>query len=108
MNLIPKFLNTDEESASRRNYLSDNITNLIQLAKETSTKAFRNGLDVGCGNGELTKDIIRKTGITFEGIDPAPLSSHTLKIIKGYADDLPYPDNSFDLVTLISVLSRKL
>jgi len=106
MKLMAKFQNTEEEFGNRRNYLSDNISNLIQLAQETTNKAFMKGLDVGCGNGKLTEEIMKKTGLFFEGVTPAPPSSHTLKIIKGYADNLPYPDNSFDIVTLISVFEH--
>lgn len=106
MEFLERCQNTEEEFANRRNYLSNDISNLIQLARETTNKAFIKGLDVGCGNGELTEEIMEKTGIPFEGVTPAPPSSHTLKIIKGYADNLRYPDNSFDVVTLISVFEH--
>ena len=64
-------------------------------------------LDVGCGGGRLMKHLISK-GVSPEniiGIDPSqPMLVHAQKDLpesgfeRGSAEDLPFPDESFDLL----------
>jgi ubiquinone/menaquinone biosynthesis C-methylase UbiE len=69
-------------------------------------------LDVGCGTGELLARIAAKSsGTRLAGLDPVPemlarakekLSSEAdLRV--GYADSLPWPDGSFDIVLSCNV-----
>jgi SAM-dependent methyltransferase len=68
-------------------------------------------LDVGCGTGESIKPYLGK-GVSLTGIDP---SSHMLDIARekighradfhrGFAEDLPFDDNSFNHVSLFLTL----
>ncbi|MBA4396117.1 MAG: class I SAM-dependent methyltransferase [Syntrophus sp. (in: bacteria)] len=68
-------------------------------------------LDVGCGTGDHML-LFRRKGCDVTGIDPSP---HMLKLAReklgskadfhpGYAEDLPFSDNEFDIVTLITSL----
>jgi ubiquinone/menaquinone biosynthesis C-methylase UbiE len=62
-------------------------------------------LDVGCGSGyAMTKAIINK-GCDAYGIDPEPNSygvkfnsTTDLKIFQGFAEKIPFPDFTFDVV----------
>ncbi len=68
-------------------------------------------LDVGCGTGDHLL-LFRRKGCDVTGIDP---SASMLKLAavklgnradfhQGYAEDLPFSDNEFDIVTLITSL----
>jgi ubiquinone/menaquinone biosynthesis C-methylase UbiE len=68
-------------------------------------------LDVGCGTGDHLL-LFRRKGCDVTGIDPSP---HMLKVAReklgnradfhqGCAEDLPFSDNEFDIVTLITSL----
>lgn len=62
-------------------------------------------LDIGCGNGTFLNDIKGKTGCQVMGVDiseTAVLSareSYGLEIFKGTIEEVPFPLNSFDLIT---------
>ena len=68
-------------------------------------------LDIGCGDGLLLK-MLREQGVTAAGVDISPeavaqckaagfeAQTHTLD------DALPYPDNSFDTVTMLDILEH--
>ena len=66
-------------------------------------------LDVGCGTGWLLEHLSNCKNAEYYGLD---LSENMLEIarskniknaelVQGYADSLPYDDNSFDIVTCI-------
>jgi ubiquinone/menaquinone biosynthesis C-methylase UbiE len=68
-------------------------------------------LDIGCGTGDHLL-LFRRKGCDVKGIDPSP---HMLKLAReklghradfhlGYAEDLPFSDNEFDIVALITSL----
>jgi ubiquinone/menaquinone biosynthesis C-methylase UbiE len=68
-------------------------------------------LDVGCAKGFLVKDLMLvNPGLEVFGLD---ISDYALKhcepevvgrLHKGSADDLPFPDNSFDAVISLNTL----
>jgi SAM-dependent methyltransferase len=70
------------------------------------------GLDVGAGKGEIANKLREKTGINFIGLEPHLPTSRTitgnLTIMKGFADQIPFDDEAFDVVTLISVYEHLL
>jgi SAM-dependent methyltransferase len=67
-------------------------------------------LDLGCGTGTLLHALVaRQPEARFTGIDPDPQvlaiarrrlqsSTPTVELVEGYAQDLPFPDEAFDLV----------
>jgi 2-polyprenyl-6-hydroxyphenyl methylase/3-demethylubiquinone-9 3-methyltransferase len=76
----------------------------------------KTALEVGCGGGILTEDVARM-GFTTTGIDPsegsiesaikhAEESGLEIKYDIGMGEDLPYPDNSFDVLFCCDVLEH--
>lgn len=71
-------------------------------------------LDVGCGNGAFTENIISNCSpCSVDGIDPSKeqidfartnLDPTLTKFIQGDAMELPYPDNSFDVAVMPLVI----
>lgn len=78
---------------------------LVELAR---TPAGAQVLDIGCGTGNLTILARRaQPDAVFTGSDPDPLALARatrkaeglgIRFERGYAQRLPYPDESFDLV----------
>ncbi len=70
-----------------------------------------NVLDVGCGTGTYLK-LYQKAGCLVSGIDLSPAMLQKAKIrlgneaslVLGDASRMPYPDRSFDLVVMTTVL----
>jgi ubiquinone/menaquinone biosynthesis C-methylase UbiE len=69
-------------------------------------------LDVGCGTGELLKEIrARQPGARLAGIDPVPQMlavargklDAAIALRQGWADRLPWPAASFDIVVSCNV-----
>ncbi|MDD5712679.1 MAG: class I SAM-dependent methyltransferase, partial [Smithellaceae bacterium] len=68
-------------------------------------------LDVGCGTGEHLL-LFREQGCDVTGLEPsAPMREIAIRklgarfpIQEGVAEDLPFSDNEFDIVTLITTL----
>ena len=58
--------------------------------------------DIGCGHGPLRKPI-EAMGGKWIGIEPFAL---TPDLIKAPAEDLPFPENSFDVVVMNAVLEH--
>lgn len=94
------------------------IKKLMQQAKETEEtrhslydrvglKRCKRILDVGCGSGAITLDISKNTNGKLSGIDISKkMIYEAKKVLEGYnielrvgdAHDLPFKDESFDLV----------
>src|SRR6516165_4822224 len=67
-------------------------------------------LDVGCGTGEYVRRA-NELGFSASGLEPADAmraaaisKNPGVSIVSGVATELPYPDESFDLVICIEVL----
>ena len=67
-------------------------------------------LDVGCGSGELLARAA-SAGATVAGLDPsaamiaiAATRAPGADLRRGYAESLPWPDDSFDVVTAVNAL----
>jgi len=90
-------------------YLDGRIKSLI--LDLTAPRAGERLLDVGCGSGEHL-GLFRRKGCDVTGIDPSSLlldqASQQLhsraELRLGRAEDLPFSDNEFDIVTLIASL----
>jgi len=80
----------------------------LPLYLEVGLKDATHILDVGCGTGVVTRDIARLTKGMVTGIDGSKemitvaqsiLSPYqNIRLCTGKAEQLPFPDNTFDLV----------
>ena len=80
---------------------------VAELAEVTPGEAV---LDLGCGTGTLLQALVaRQPEGRFTGIDPDPrvlaiarrrlqYSTPTVELVEGYAQDVPFPDEAFELV----------
>lgn len=82
-------------------YETETIKNTLKHFKEDIGCA----LEIGCGNGAKLNDICESLNARGYGIDPSKEAiedgnrSHSkLKLCTGIASNLPYDDNTFDLV----------
>lgn len=97
--------------------LYDPFTRLIgiesaqrKLAHEAELESADRVLEIGCGTGNLALLVKRmRPQLEVVGLDPDPKAlaragrkarraGLTLKLDRGFADELPYPDGSFDRV----------
>jgi len=68
-------------------------------------------LDIGCGTGSSIKPFYQK-GMQVTGIDPSPYMldiatknfGHRVEFYRGFAEDLPFDDNSFNHASLVTTL----
>ncbi|MCU1596925.1 MAG: Methyltransferase type 11 [Glaciihabitans sp.] len=66
----------------------------------------QSALDVGCGPGALTRELVDRLGVpSVAAIDPSESFVETVRerfpgidVRRGVAEELPYPDHRFDLV----------
>jgi SAM-dependent methyltransferase len=74
-------------------------------------------IDVGCGTGAMTALLTSRAGITAVGVDPSeemlqaaePRASERCRFVQGRAEQLPFPDHSFDrglMQTVVHLLDR--
>ncbi len=69
-------------------------------------------VDIGCGTGEALKELTTHSGLQLTGIDPSPymldFAHKTLgdkaDLHRGFAEELPFDDNSFNHACLITTL----
>lgn len=99
----------DWQATPTGRYLNGRIKSLI--LDLTSPRAGERLLDIGCGSGDHL-NLFRKKGCDVTGIDSSPLMldlarqrlAHRAQFHEGRAEDLPFSDNEFDIVTLITAL----
>ncbi len=97
-------------------YLTEPGSSALLVEKEVLFKVWgptspQRVLDVGCGTG-IFLDWFHRLGHCVAGIDPSPsmlgIAHQRLRgrvpIDQGFAEDLPYEDNEFDTVALITTL----
>ncbi|MEA3336348.1 MAG: class I SAM-dependent methyltransferase [Chloroflexota bacterium] len=66
-------------------------------------------LDVGCGAGNMAHHLAHYGRVTGLDLNPKPLKvaqERGLEVRQGSADDLPFDDNSFDLITLLDTVEH--
>jgi SAM-dependent methyltransferase len=99
----------DWQATPANRYLNGRIKSLI--LDLTSPRAGERLLDIGCGSGDHL-NLFRKKGCDVTGLDPSSLMldqarqrlAHRAELRQGRAEDLPFSDNEFDIVTLITSL----
>lgn len=101
--------NYNSKYFEERDYLDPRMSETIKiLMKENKLHSV---LDVGCGTGllvkYLTKNKFKAIGCDYEkeAIKTA-LRINKINVVYGSATKLPFPKNSFDLVTSISVIEH--
>jgi SAM-dependent methyltransferase len=73
---------------------------MIKLLKPSAGESI---LDIGCGTGMSTRHLLNM-GLNITGIDPSPYMldisllnlGHRVELYRGFAEDLPFDDNSFN------------
>lgn len=65
-------------------------------------QGYKRVVDIGCGYGG-TRKVVENAGGTWEGVEPFEGGAHT---VTANAEDLPFKDQSFDLVVMASVLEH--
>ena len=91
---------TDEYEAWFRE--NENIFQSELLALKQAVPVGQKGIEIGIGSGIFAKQL----GIQY-GIDPSEnmleyAKKRNLEVEKGFAEDLPYHDNSFDFAVFIT------
>lgn len=95
------------QSLKGRELASDHILEFTKNKVSTNNKL----LDIGCAGGQFVKKALEH-GFEATGIEPSPgaLSyaeeHYGLKLIKGEAGNIPIPDNTYDIVTLLHVFEH--
>lgn len=82
--------------------------NLLQALKDFFPPNANTVLDVGCGDGKITRALIAATGREITGLDSSPeaLSRCDFETVNGDATALPYADRQFDLVMTTDMLEH--
>lgn len=81
------------------------------VLQKLNTIPFSSILDIGCGTGEILSLVSTAKSVSMSGIDISPQMTHIAKemlgeradIRHGDSEELPWPDNSFDVVISIDV-----
>ena len=79
---------------------------IVKYCDESGAKA----LDVGCQHGELTDRLAQLTGLVWTGAEPDLLQETTspsgARLVPGFAHDLPFGDNEFDVINFANVFEH--
>lgn len=81
---------------------------VIQALIDTLPRGFADALDVGCGDGKITRALLQHFGPLFVGLDSSheALRRCDFPVVHGDAACLPFPDGRFSLVTCIDTLEH--
>ena len=81
--------------------------NTISVILESVRSANGSLLDIGCGSGRYG-EALQNLGFSVIGIDRSPdqvnVANKIITAICGNADDLPFPDHSFDVCTMMLMI----
>lgn len=82
--------------------------NLLHAIIDFWPNEVENALDVGCGDGKLTRVLAAEKQLSIVGFDSSAeaLSRLQLPTVQGDAVDMPFDDASFDLVLSTDVLEH--
>ena len=68
------------------------------LLRDLSKVKCKRILEVGCGNWDFTKKILEKNNCEWFGVEPVDMGNQNLTLVKGSVKNIPYHDESFDIV----------
>lgn len=100
-------LNKIEEKHWWYRAMHELVDNLCQSLTFVKHKSDSNILDAGCGTGGLTKKLQKFGKVTGLDISPVALTSakeKKLLLVEGSVNNLPFRQQSFDLIISVSVL----
>jgi SAM-dependent methyltransferase len=96
-------LPSSEEWATRNRVLAANLAELLNVyAPDVTGRA----LDVGCQWGMLLESLAPQTSKRWWGVDPLVerhQSRSGFELVNGVADEVPFPDETFDAAVLANV-----
>jgi ubiquinone/menaquinone biosynthesis C-methylase UbiE len=102
-NLYNSIEDTWNKVASRGPEFISFISNIVMANSPTRY------LDIGCGEGYLLADVNIKEkygmDISQKALEVAASKTHSINII-GYAEEMPFPDNYFDTLSSIGVMTH--
>lgn len=97
---------------ARNRILAESMSGLINRFAVVAAGGTGKGLDVGCQKGALTDAMQAQTAFDWAGIDPtitaATLSPAGRELLPATADQLPFPDGSFDVALFANVYEHVL
>lgn len=73
----------------------------LYLYREANIAKSKNILDIGCGDGLITREIYENSRSAVFGMDinPRKIPNKGICLIKGNCEDIPFKDKSLDVVT---------
>jgi SAM-dependent methyltransferase len=94
----------------RRNRFAADLESRLMLGM-LDPVAGESVLDIGCGTGASIEPLLER-GLDVTGIDPSPYmldilaqnQAERVSLYRGYAEDLPFDDNSFNHACLFTTL----
>ena len=96
-----------EQWQARGEVLSGAMADLIALHRPRNATT---ALDVGCQAGSLVDDLAERTGLEWQGIDPTLVgeqrSPNGARLLHGWADQLAFEDESFDVLLFANVFEH--
>ena len=88
------------------NYLKQKChKNRIRIIKQLILKYSNENsriLSIGCGNGIIESELPRK----IQGLDKITIDNCLISITKGQIEEIPFPDNSFDVIFVGELLEH--
>jgi len=98
---------------NRQQHAEQTIFRAEKLLRFVNVKEQQNFLEVGCGNGAVSKHIAKKYLLNVTGIDVDPeqiqlaqenIGIPNIHFLATDATNLPFPDNDFDIVLSFGVM----
>jgi SAM-dependent methyltransferase len=100
----------DEWLLNRKNRIAADLESRLMMGMLDPAQG-ESVLDIGCGTGASSLPLLER-GLDVTGIDPSPYMldimsttlGHRVSLYRGYAEDLPFDDNSFNHACLFTAL----
>lgn len=76
----------------------------IEVIRQIMPSSEGKWVEVGVGSGKFSEPLGIKTGIEPSEKMAAKAKERGIKVFPGMAEDLPFPDNDFDLVLMVTTI----